>query len=189
MAITQLNGTNVATYQGLSRTTYPQLNAQIVDASSATLNFGQVLSEEIVDYADELCFERGQMGKPNVLVASRSGARSYWKSLKADRVINDPAGQFQGGKGDLFVRLGARVIKVRVARKIPLSRAFLIDTKPFKRLKIGSGKWDDVTGSIWNRVTNSTGRKDAAYAVYIEEEELACGAPARSAKITNLAAA
>jgi hypothetical protein len=36
---------------------------------------------------------------------------------------------------------------------------------------------------------DSTGAKDAVYAVYIEEEEYANTFPARSAKITKLAAA
>lgn len=183
------DGTNVATYQGLVRADFPEMNAQVVDASDATLGFNQTLSEEILDYADSLCFERGNMGAPSVILVNRSGQRSFWKSLKGDRVLNDPAGTFTGGKAELRMILGNRIVKVRAARKVPSSRAYGIDPAPFRRFKIGSGRWDDTDGAVFNRVVNSTGRKDAFFAVYVEEENTGCGDPARSFKITDLAAA
>lgn len=182
------DGTNVSTFQGITRSTYPSvLNAQIVD-STAYAQSPSVLSENIIDYADSLCWERAG-GKPSVLLVNRNGQRSFWNSLKGDRVINDPQGQFTGGKVGLRMLLGDRVLQVKAARKVPSSRAYLLDTSTLKRFQIGAGRWDDITGSVWNRVTDSTGAKDAVYAVYIEEEEYACVYPARSAKITGLAAA
>lgn len=185
------DGTNVTTFQGLTRSSYPDvLYSQIVDSSTYTAGPSAVLSENIIDYADSLCWERAG-GKPSVLLVNRNGQRSFWNSLKGDRVINDPQGQFTGGKttGGLKMLLGDRVVTVKAARKVPSSRAFLLDTGTLKRFKIGSGRWDDITGSVWNRVSDSTGAKDAVYAVYIEEEEYANTFPARSAKITKLAAA
>lgn len=184
------DGTNVTTFQGLTRSSYPDvLYSQIVD-SSTYLPAVSVLSENIIDYTDSLCWERAG-GKPSVLLVNRNGQRSFWTSLKGDRVINDPQGQFTGGKkmDGLKMLLGDRVITVKAARKVPSSRAFLLDTGTLKRFKIGAGRWDDITGSVWNRVTDSTGSKDAVYAVYIEEEEYANTFPARSGKITKLATA
>ena len=42
---------------------------------------------------------------------------------------------------------------------------------------------------FWNRVVNSTGRKDAFFAAYVEEYEVACKTPAHNIKFTNLIAA
>jgi hypothetical protein len=52
-----------------------------------------VLSEDLIDYADSLAFENGDGGEPNLLIASRSGNRSFWKSLKADRQLSNPDGK------------------------------------------------------------------------------------------------
>jgi hypothetical protein len=184
------DGTNVTTYQGLTRSSYTDvLYSQIID-SSTYATAPAVLSENIIDYADALCFERAG-GKPSMLLVNRNGQRSFWTALKNDRVINDPQGQFVGGKkiDGLRMLLGDRVVTVKAARKVPSSRAFLLDTSTLKRFRVGEGRWDDITGSIWNRVTDSTGSKDAARAFYIVEEEYACVHPAKSAKITKLAAA
>lgn len=180
------DGSNVATFQGLSRTTYPELKSQIVDSTSGS--WGSELTEDILDYADSLAWER-MGGKPSIILVNRSGQRSFWKNLKNDRVINDPRGAFQGGKATLNMILGDRTAKVRAARKVPLSRAHLIDPSTIQRYKIGAGRWDDTDGSVWNRVVNSTGRKDAFFAVYVEEENLGSGNPGANAKITGLASA
>lgn len=183
------DGTNVATFQGLARATYPELNAQIIDSTSASLGFGSTLSEDILDYADSLSYERGNMGRVSHILCNRSGQRSFWKSLKGDRTLNDPKGVFTGGKAKLRMILGDRIVEVRAARKVPSSRCYGIDPRTIKRFRVGSGRWDDTDGSIWNRVVDGTGRKDAFFAVYVEEEQLGVGDPAQSFKITGLAAA
>lgn len=181
------NGTNVATFQGLARTTYPEMNGQIVD--STTGGFGGTLTEDLLDYSDSLCYERGNMGKPKYIVCSRSGQRSFWKSLKGDRVINDPRGLFQGGKARLQMMLGDRIVQVRAARKVPVSRCYGIDPTSVLRLRNGAGRWDDTDGAVFNRVVDGTGRKDAFFAVYVQEEEIAWSDPAKNFKITGLTAA
>jgi hypothetical protein len=181
------DGTLVPTFQTLTRATYPELNAQIIDATDN--GFEGVLSEELLDYADAQCYERGNMGRPDVIIVNRSGQRSFWKTLKSDRVLNDPKGSFTGGKARLRMMLGDRIVTVSAARKCPLSRCYGPDTRSIKRFKIGTGKWDDTDGSVWNRSVNGTGRRDAFYAVWIDEEEVGAGNPAQGFKITNLAAA
>ncbi len=85
--------------------------------------------------------------------------------------------------------LGDRIVTIGAARKVPASRCYGIDGRGIQRYRIGNGRWDDTDGSVWNRVVDSTGRKDAFFAVYIEEEEMGAGDPASSFKITNLASA
>lgn len=183
------DGTNLSSFQGLTRASYPELlNSQIVDASTYGTSPSS-LSEDLIDYVDSLQWERAG-GKTSVILVNRSGQRSFWRTLKGDRVLNDPAGQFTGGKaaGGLKMLLGDRVVVIKPARKVPSSRAYLIDTSTMRRFRASAGRWDDITGSVWNRVTNSTGVKDAVFAVYIEEEQYACFNPAKNGKITNLAA-
>jgi hypothetical protein len=89
----------------------------------------------------------------------------------------------------LQMMLGDRLVKVAAARKVPESRCYGVDTSGVQRYKIGSGRWDDTDGSVWNRVVDGTGRKDAFFAVYILEEQQGGSNPAGSFKITDLVAA
>lgn len=178
------DGTNLTTFQGLTRSSFPELNAQIVDASLAP--WDGTLSEDILDYADGLAFERGNMGRPTTILMNRLAQASFWRNMKNDRVINDPAGAFTGGKAKLRMMLGDRIVRLQTARKVPGTRVYGIDGNGIQRYKIGSGRWDDTDGSIWNRVVDGTGRKDAFFAVYIQEEEQGSGNPAGSFKIINI---
>lgn len=181
------DGTNLGTIQGLSRTTYTELNAQIVDASTAT--FGGVLSEDLIDYADSLAYENGDGGKPNLLIASRSGNRSFWKSLKADRVLNDPKGSFVGGRAKLEMVIGDRIVKIIPCRKVPDARAYGVDTTAIKRVEIGTGGWVNTTGAVFKQVSDSTGYQDAYVAHYVKEVQLVTYDPAKCYKLINLTAA
>ena len=181
------DGTNVATLQNLSRSTYSEFNAQIIDATAGT--FGAVLGEELIDYADSLAFENGDGGAPSLIIASRSGHRSFWKSLKADRVLSNPQGVYQGGKKSLEMVVGDRIVKVVPCRKCPDSRAYGIDTSSIKRVEIGSGGWVNTTGAVFKQVSDSTGYQDAYVAHYIREVQLVAYDPSKNWKATGLASA
>lgn len=181
------DGTNVGTFQNLSRTTYAELQAQIIDSTTAA--YGAVLSEDLIDFADSMAFENGDGGMPNLLIASRSGNRSFWKSLKADRVINDPKGNYTGGRAKLQMVVGDRIVKVIPCRKCPDSRAYGVDTRSIKRVEIGSGGWVNTTGAVFKQVSDSTGYLDAYVAHYIKEVQIISYDPAMNYKITGLAAA
>lgn len=185
------DGTVVATFQGLARASYPRMKAQIVNAATANSGaFAGVLSEDLLEFADRIAWTRGK-GKPDVLVTSYSGHASFWKSLKGDRAINDPAGQYTGGvaKNGLRVILGDRTVTIKRVRKCPESLAFLLEKQSLKMYRIGAGRWDDTEGSIWSRVVDSTGRKDAYYAYFVEEFEVGSPAPLRNVQIQGLVSA
>lgn len=185
------DGTVVPTFQGLSRTTYPLMQAQIVNSATANGGiYGGTFGEELLEFADRQAYEHG-LGKPDVIVCSRAARASYWKSLKADRRFNDPAGSYVGGlsRDGLRMIVGDRELGLKVTRKCPTSLAFLVQKDTLRMFRVGPGRWDDTSGSIWNRTIDTTGRKDAYYAVYIEEFEVASPAPNRNVLISNLAAA
>jgi len=179
------DGTVLATFQNLLRATYKLWNSIAVDGSVSPYN--GVLSEDLLVFADDQTFVLGG-GKPDALITSRSGSRSYWKSLKGDRVINDPRG-YTGGKGPMGILLGDRELALKVCRKLPPELAFLTQKDTFKRWTLGGYVWDDTPGAIWNRVTDGTGRKDAFYAVGNMYEQLGCLAPRKNCRIQGLARA
>lgn len=181
------DGTNVATFQTLSRSQYPEMNAQVIDASTSA--YGATLSEELIDFADSQAYEQGDGGKPSILLCNRSGNRSFWKSMKADRLINDPRGSYTGGRATLTMIVGDREVQIRVARKVPLSRAYGIDTSSIKKYPCGTPGWVNTTGSVFQRVSDATGYKDAYVAFWIKEMQMGATDPAKNYKITNLAAA
>jgi hypothetical protein len=182
------DGTVLATFQGLARASFRLWNSISIDGSDATLDnnagFNGVLSEELLTYADDQVAILGG-GKPDVIATSRYGLRTYWKSLKADRVLNDPRA-FTGGKGGLSVILGDRTVQLKSCRKMPPQLAFMLTTSTFKRWEIDGFQWDDKTGAIWNRVTDGTGRKDAFFAVGDWYMQLGCLAPRKNVRLTNI---
>jgi hypothetical protein len=179
------DGTVLATFQNLLRATYKLWNSIAIDGSVSPYN--GVLSEDLLVFADDQTFVLGG-GKPDALITSRSGSRSYWKSLKGDRVINDPRG-YTGGKGPMGVLLGDRELMLKVCRKLPPELAFLTQKDTFKRWTLGGYVWDDTPGAIWNRVTDGTGRKDAFYAVGNMYTQLGNLAPRKNCRIHGLARA
>lgn len=185
------DGTVLATFQGLARATYRLWNALSIDGSDATLDnnagFNGVLSEDLLMYADDQSAVLGG-GKIDVLVTSRFGVRSYWKSLKVDRVFNDPR-TYQGGKTGAPILLGDRTLQIKACRKMSPQLAFGLTTSTFKRWEVDGYQWDDKTGAIWNRVTDGTGRKDAFFAVGDWYMEIGNLAPRKNFRLYNIGVA
>lgn len=178
------DGSILATFQNLLRSSYRLWNSVIVDANSGT--FDGELTEELLDYSAEQAMTRGG-GEINLILTSHSGVRSYWAGLNQYKTINDPR-SFTGGKGKVYILLGTRRIELRAGRKVPPQVTFMLDKSTFKRwqLKGARFEWDDTTGAIWNRVSDGTGRKDAYYAVGNMYKQLGCLAPRKNVRIENL---
>jgi hypothetical protein len=177
------DGTVLATFQNLSRATYRLWNAVSIDGDDAGLDaeFTGSLNETLLTYADDETAILGG-GKPSVIVTSKWGLRSYWKSLKTDRTINDPRA-YAGGKGNLTVWLGDRQVTLKAVRKMPKELCFGLSPNTFKRWEIDGFQWDDKTGSIWKQVTDGTGRKDAFYAYGNWYIQTGCLAPRKNFRI------
>ncbi len=159
-------------------------SAIVIDTNVA--QWGAQLTEELLTFADDRVTVRGA-GRIDTLVMSRSAARGYWQSLKGDRTFVDPR-SYTGGKAGLSVILGDRNINLKVARKLPPELVFGLQSDTWRRITLGTWEWDDRTGSIWNRVTDSTGRKDSFFAVGNMYEELFATAPRKNFRLDNLTA-
>ncbi|HEY0035896.1 MAG TPA: hypothetical protein VGB66_04365, partial [Longimicrobium sp.] len=156
------DGAVISNFQGINRSEFPTWSSQIFDATAN--GFTGKLTEELVQFADDETQQHGG-GKITVLLTSRKGLRDLWKDMKQQRSINDPRGAYTAGMKSIEIILGDRTIMVKVARKIPPQLTFGLSTSTFKRWMLGKFQWDDTTGSIWNRVSDGVGRKDAFYAV------------------------
>ena len=178
------DGGIIATYNNISRsgTLSRQWKSIIIDGSDAV--WGGQLTEELLSFADDEVSVKGA-GKIDTIISSRSAARGYWQSLKGDRVFNDPR-TFAGGRSGLSIILGDREVRMMVARKLPPEVVFCLQSDTWRRLTLGTWDWDDRTGSIWNRVIDSIGRKDAFFATGNMYEQLFCTHPRKNVRIDNL---
>lgn len=177
------DGSIVNVYQNIDRDDYRLWQGFMVDAASHWN--ANILDEDLIAQADDDVFVNGA-GKPDLFVTSRKASRQYWRHVRQDRVINDPRSATGGPGSGAFINLEDRQLRLRVSRKMPDQLAFGLQTDTFKRWTLGRWEWDDTTGSIWNRVTDATGRKDAFYAVGHLYQELGCFAPAKNYRINNL---
>ena len=177
------DGTVLAEFQGLTRSSYRKWQAIRIDSQAD--GHGGELSEDLIDFADDETFVLGA-GKIDLFVTSRLSNRVYWRKLRGDRTIVDPRGEYIGGKDKTKIILGDRVLPIKVARKMPPELAFGLQRNVFKRWQLGRWEWDDTTGSIWNRSTDGAGRKDAYFAVGHLYIQMGCFAPRKNFQLYNL---
>jgi hypothetical protein len=183
------DGQVLAEFQGLTRADYTLWNSVSVDAQDATLGdyADGSLNEDLLTYADDETIVLGG-GEVSVLVTSRSGLRSYWRSRKdnanTQRVLDERV--TTGGRGKQKVWLGDRLVELRAIRKLPPEVTFGLSPETLKRWMLKGWEWDDTTGAIWRQVTDGTGRKDAFYAYGYVYMEAGCIAPRKNFVIRNL---
>lgn len=176
------DGSVITEFQGLDRDDYRLWRSTVVNGGTG--NFDGDLDEQVLVHADNKAFTQGK-GTPDTILANRTQADRYWLKLKADRQFIDPKA-YEGGRGKLFVRLGDRVVPIKVARKLPTNLCYLLQKDTFRRWQVDGGKWDDKTGTIWNRSTSTLGVLDDFFAVYIWYLQTGNIAPRKNVRIQNL---
>jgi hypothetical protein len=157
--------------------------ANVIDGSASP--YEGSLNEDLLDFAFRRTLVRGS-GKPSAVVMSHSASTMYWRSLKGDKRFVDPAGNFTGGKGKLRIIVGDSAYDLRVCRKLPPEVVFGLQADRWARLTLGQLTWEEETGSMWNRVVDSSGRKDEYYSVAHLYEQLYATAPRKNFRIDGL---
>jgi hypothetical protein len=178
------DGGILASFQGIDRTATGNRKWQSKIIASGDGSPANVLNEDLLALADDEVFVHGG-GKTDLVVTSRDANRQYWRSLRLDRSLNDPRG-YTGGTEGQSIRLGDRLVPIKVSRKMPPQLAFGLQRDTFRRHELGKWEWDDTPGSIWNRVTDGVGRKDAFFAVGHLYKEMSCFAPAKNWRIDDI---
>lgn len=176
------NGGILATYNNIARAGNRIWNSRVIDGSAAPYN--GVVTEELLIVADAVT-STSALAKIDAIVMSPHGPIGFWKDMKNDRTLNDPR-NYTGGKGMLNVVLGDRTIPFKTARKLPPQYLFGLNTKSWRRFTLGTWQWISRGGSIWNLVTDATGRKDAYFAFGKMYEQLACLFPRRNFRVQGL---
>lgn len=176
------DGDIVATYMNIPREGNEYWQGNMIDSQDN--GFDGTLTEDLLTFADDENFVIGG-GVIDLFLCNRSAERAYWKSLKVDRVLNDPR-NYDGGKDKVYIRLNGRQLELKVARKLPPQIAFGLTRDTFKCFRLKEWFWDDKTGAIWNRVVDSVGYKSAYFATGYFWEEFFCGNPQANFRINNL---
>lgn len=176
------NGNILDTYNNIQRTTNPFWKATVIDGSVAPYN--GAMTELLLTIADARASTTSG-GKIDVIVSSVHAPIGYWKDLKTAKSLNDPR-NFTGGFGSVSIMLGDRTLPIKTARKLPPQVAFMLNTASWRRFTLGSWEWVARGGSIWNLVTDATGRKDAYFAFGKMYEQLACLRPRANVRIDGL---
>lgn len=181
------DGGIVEVYNNIDRTlkTSRLWKSNVIDGSAAPYN--GALNEDLLDLAFRRTLVRGS-GKPTAVIMSHSGSTVYWRSLKGDRriVTATGGGDYTGGKGKLKIIIGDSTYDLRICRKLPPEVVFGIQADKWARLTLGELTWEEETGSMWNRVVDSTGRKDEYYSVAHLYEQLYCFAPRKQFRIDGI---
>lgn len=181
------DGGIVATYNNIARTNQRLWQGLVLDAAGAPFN--GAFNEDLLVYGDHQVMRRGG-GQIGFLLISHSASRAYWKSLKTDRMFVDPRSYVGGkpGNNQLQIMLDDRTLPFKVARKLPPEVSYGLQLDTFRRLSLHTWEWDDRTGAIWNRVSDSTGHKDAFFAVGMMYEQMFCTKPRRNIRFEGLSA-
>lgn len=179
------DGNIVPSYLNVTRADTQEFRGQVIDLSSGTLGFGGVMSEDALNYADDETRIVGG-GKVNMLVSSVNANRSYWKSLKQDSMFIGRQNMVGGRDNPMECLINGRLVPIRVVRKLPGETAYGLSTETFKLFTNQKYDWQNITGSIWNRRVTAGGIRDEYYAVGVQEEELACSAPAKNFRLEGI---
>jgi len=134
---------NSGTYQGLSRSDYPEICANVF-GNSGTL---RDISELLLMRALESPFEvTGEANQTDLVMMHPSMERAYWKTLQGMRVFNDNAPI----KGADLTGLQAGGLTL-TKELMPPGYIIGLNTKSFKWAVGADFQFDKETGKIWRR--------------------------------------
>ena len=180
------DGNIVATLQNISRSTYKWFQSYVHDVETYH-GSGTTINEEVMIVADRLARFRGG-GRTDVIIISEEGFDKVWGDIKVDRAVNDPRSYTIGRNGIEILFGGTRKVVLKTARKMPAISCFGIQRDQLRKFILHDWEWDELSGSIWKQVTDSTGRKDAHYCYGTMFGELGIKSPQRCWRIEKWAA-
>lgn len=178
------DGSILPTYMNIPRAGNRPWKGIVVDGSASP--WGGAVTESLILFASDEVKRKGG-GNITALAASYSAERGLRKAFTADRMLTDVR-SFVGGRAPMYINMGNNAVRLQFARKMPSELMYGIDASTWTRHTMGSFEWDDTPGSIWNRVTDSTGPKDAYYATGYKYDEYFCSYPRRNFRIQGLTA-
>ena len=154
----------VTTLQAISRTTYPQWKANVLDNPLGTGGTNRPLTLDLVQNA----FEQSEIigGKPCTHICSSYAARRrYLDLLVADRRYT-PDLKLVGGFNLLAYTGGGQEVKWAADRFCPDSEIFFINRPSIQRYTASDWDWMDRDGAMLNRVAEKDAYEATLYRYY-----------------------
>lgn len=138
------------TYQGITRTTYTQADAQIFEeANNALRPIDRDLMQIAVDSVDDEA--NAEFNGVDIIFFNRATRRSWVKKLE-EFIRFQPLSQDKAGQpARLMYHGGARAIPMEVARKCPLEKIYGLTSKSFHWLWERKFGWLDQDGQILHK--------------------------------------
>ena len=168
------DGTNVATFQNVSRTTYPDMKSIVLSSSVLTLSLMQRMFDAIDQQSGEVI---------NKLWSHHSVRRLYYGLIDANRTFmqTGKAGKFDLGMNETETTYNG--ISWEVDRDARLGVLMGLQMDHMVAYPNVEGEWADETGSVFTRVQSN---RDAYEAMYRKSGNYGCYKPNTCGKITGL---
>jgi len=173
------DGTNVNTYFGLSRTTFPLLQSLVISNVGA-------LSADIIQRAIDVSAQMGR-GIIKYHVMHPSTRRAYASLMENDRrytgekLLKPDLGLITAKDGQGGLDFGGTGIEVD--HWAPYATWFGLDNRSSVRYVMSDGEWVDEDGAVLSRSTTAVDTFDAIYRIY---ENFACLQPNQSFRLDNI---
>ena len=180
------DGTYVATYQNVNRTTYPIFQSQVIGTAAAPVG---ALSDDLIQRGIDAADERGD-GETSDLLCHHSVRRAYIAITVNDRryigadLTKPDAGTAAAKKGTLA--FGG--IPIREDKYAPYGLMFGVDRSGFKRYALVDGEWADEDGAILARVGTGSTAQDAFEGYYRMWDNFINDYPNRSFRLDGVTA-
>jgi len=167
---------DTGTYQGLSRSTYPQLQGNVAHNSGTC----RAMSEAIWDQAFDLPFEYGAGSNINFVLCN-TGMRRAWKNLFTSLMQYDPTKRIVGGSQ-----------KIAISDIIPVEDPYMqygcmyaLDTSQFEFVHGDLFAFEDLAGNIF-RMVGTYGDTDKYEVRCRVFGNLICKTPRANVKIEDI---
>ena len=169
------DATYVSTFQGLSRTTYPWLNANVLDNSGTNRSLTLDLCQQASDAAEI------DGGRISLVVSNYELRRKYADLLVGDkRFVNKL--KLDGGFSALEYSAGGDPIPWVVDRHSWDNTVFFVDESSMAIYRASDFDWMDKDGNVLSRVADY----DAYEAILYVYQTLGCSAPQHNTALRDV---
>ena len=166
------DGTAVTTIQGLSRATYPILDAVIEHNSNTNTAISEKRIQSLLDSIEKASGKKDN--QPHLIMVTTYGVRKNLVDLlQADRRYMQPL-KLVGGWQALGYQSGNYQIPLIVDRHALPNSILVLDRRYLKIYRASNFDWMDMDGSMFQRKIDSSGRYDSYEAVLYSYSNLGC---------------
>ncbi len=166
-------GLGLQTIHGLSRSTYPILEAKIRHNSNSTTAITEERIQDLLDDIEKASGKNNEKSKNLIIMTTYGARKKYWLELSPDRRYNQPL-KLTGGWQALAFQSGSENIPLISDRHCTSNTMFVIDRRFMAIYRASNFDWMDRDGNMLQRKIDSAGRYDAYEAILYCYQNLGC---------------